>query len=342
MTKKFLHIPMLILIAISVAIPTTVMANGEIEANLTIQDAEELTVGDPILLTLSVTHPENYQVIPAELETAWGDFQTQSISPTSSASNPEGGITTSQVIDARLFTPGTFSTPPMKVSLSDPGGNLVEVVAPPVDVTINSVLVEGDNNLRDIKPQADLPYRNLLPWIILGSVLFFLICVSVVWWWRRRMKLALAPIDNRLPHEIALDELARIAKMDLPRFQRFKEHYTMVSDTVRVYMERTYHIPVLERTTSEIRVSFKQAEVPKEISGRFVNLLDDCDLVKFSKFRPDESSAYQILTAARQIIEDTRPVYQDAGKESGKDQAGTPSKPNMSKSQPNPGMEMSA
>lgn len=342
MTKKFLYIPMLVLIALSMVIPTTAMANGEIKANLTIQGGEELTVGDPIVLTLSVTHPENYQVIPVALETVWGDFHTQSITPTSSVSNPDGTATTTQVIDARLFTPGTFSTPPLTVSLSDPGGNLVEVVAQPVEVTINSVLIEGDSNLRDIKPQAELPYRNLLPWIIAGALLIVLAVVSLVLWRRRRMKLTLAPVDNRLPHEIALDELLRIEKMDLPRFHRFKEYYTMVSDTVRVYMERTYHIPVLERTTSEIRTSFKQAEVPKEVSGRFVTFLDDCDLVKFSKFRPDETSAYRILTEARQIIEDTRPVYQDIGEESGMDQTDTPSKPNYSKSQPNPSMEMSA
>lgn len=342
MTKKFLYIPMLILIAISVVIPSTAMANGEIEANLTIQGAEELTVGDPILLTLSITHPADYQVIPVELETAWGDFHTKSITPTSSVSNPDGTTTTTQVIDGRLFTPGTFSTPATTVSLSDPDGNLVEVVAPPVDVTINSVLTEGDTELRDIKPQAELPYRNLLPWIILGAVLLVFTGVGLVWWRRRRTKLALTPVDNRMPHEIAFDELARIEKMDLPRFQRFKEHYTMVSDTVRVYMERTYHIPVLERTTSEIRISFKKAEVPKEISGRFVAFLDDCDLVKFSKFRPDESSAYQILTEARQIIEYTRPVYQNAGENSGLDQTNKPSKPNFSNNQSNTRVEMSA
>ncbi len=342
MTKKFLYIPMLILIALSVVIPTTALANGEIEANLTIQGGEEMTVGDPILLTLSITHPEDYQVIPVTLDTAWGDFHTQSITPTSSVSNPDGTATTTQLIDVRLFTPGTFTTPPMSVSLSDPGGNLVEVVVLPVDVTIYSVLIDGDSNLRDIKPQAELPYRNLLPWIILGTVTLFLTAIGLVWWRRRKMKLALAPVDNRLPHEIALDELARIEKMDLPRFHRFKEHYTMISDTVRIYMERTYHIPVLERTTSEIRTSFRHAEVSKEISGRFVTFLDDCDLVKFSKFRPDETSAYQILTKARQIIEDTKPEYQDAAENSDIDQANKSSKTKFSNSHPNPRMEMSA
>ena len=156
------------------------------------------------------------------------------------------------------------------------------------------------------------------------------------------MKLSVVPIDNRLPHEIALDELARIEKMDLPRFQRFKEHYTMVSDTVRVYMERTYNIPVLERTTSEIRTSFKQTEVSKEISQRFVAFLDDCDLVKFSKFRPDESSAYQILFDARQIVEDTKPIPPEAGEGNELDQANTPQETNFSAGHPNRKMEMSA
>jgi hypothetical protein len=341
MTKKFFYLPMLLLIALSLMGPVTARAEGLIEASLTTQSGE-LTVGDPILLTLSVTHPQDYQVIPVELEPSWGDFLLQSQAPASSVSNPDGTTTTTQVIDVRLFSPGTFSTPPLTITLSDENGQLTEVVAPPVDVTIVSVLIEGDSELRDIKPQADLPYQNLLPWIIGGALVLALAAGLFLWWRHRRTNQALAAVDNRLPHEVALDELARIGKMDLPRFQRFKEHYTLVSDSVRVYMERTYQIPVLERTTSEIKESFKKKQVSADISRRVVIFLDECDLVKFSKFTPDEDSAYQILADARQIVEDTKPILPEIGEHLGTDQKNVPNGSDFSAGKPNKKMEMSA
>jgi hypothetical protein len=341
MTKKYFYIPLLLLIVLALVGPVTARAEGLIEASLTTQ-SDELTVGDPILLTLNVTHPQEFQVIPVELETTWGDFHLQSQDPATTESNTDGTATTTQVIDARLFTPGNFATPTLTVSMSDENGQLIEVVAPPVEVNIVSVLIEGDNELRDIKPQADLPYQNLLPWSIGGALVLALAVGFFVWQRRRRTNQALAAVDNRLPHEVALDELARIEKMDLPRFQRFKEHYTLISDTVRVYMERTYQIPVLERTTSEIRDSFKKTPVSGDISRRFIAFLDDCDLVKFSKFKPDKDSAYKIIADARQIVEDTKQVLPEAGEDSGTHQANTPSEPNFSTGQPNPKIEMSA
>jgi hypothetical protein len=202
------------------------------------------------------------------------------------------------------------------MTVSDGNGHLNESVAPPVEVTITSVLVEGDSELRDIKPQAELPYRTLLPWMI-GGILV-LIAAGVIYLWRRKRqaRIALAKVDNRLPHEVAFDELVRIAKLDLPRFERFKEHYTLVSDCVRVYMERTYQVPVLERTTSEIRESLKKSSVMPDVSQKFVHFLDDCDLVKFSKFKPDGESAYQILADARLIVEETKPILPDGEEDS--------------------------
>jgi hypothetical protein len=68
--------------------------------------------------------------------------------------------------------------------------------------------------------------------------------------------------------------------LGLPESGHFKEHYTLVSDCIRVYMERTFQIPVLERTTSEIRSSLKGTAITPDVSRKFLFLLDESDLVK--------------------------------------------------------------
>lgn len=266
------------------------------------------TVGDPVELQLAVTHPAGYHVIQPELPENWGDFFIHSLSPATTVSLEDGTEMTMFVIDARVFAPGEFNTPPLTVTVTDGAGQLSEATAAPVPVNLTSVLVEGDSELRDIKPQAELPFLNLLPWIAGGLILAVVISLAFLWWKRRQAKLALAAVDNRLPHEIAFDDLTRIGQLGLPEQQRFKEHYTLVSDTIRIYIERSQGVRMLERTTGEIRRGLRGTSLNEASTQKLINFLEESDLVKFSKFTPTEAEAYETITRARQIIEMTMPV----------------------------------
>jgi hypothetical protein len=304
MHKKKIFVSLLIITLIYLVIPVGAKAESEVSAMLS-ADLGEFTVGDPVPMTLAVTHPAGHQVILPQLEANWGDFTIHSQSAGTTESNPDGTETTSQEIDARLFAPGTFTTMPLSVTVSDSSGQLREIVVDPVSVTIASVLVEGDSELRDIKPQAALPYSNILPWVI-GFALLVLVITGAYFWHRRRQaKLALVLVDNRLPHEVALDELERVESLNLPRAKRFKEHYTLISDCIRIYMEKTFKFPVRERTTREIKNGLKRSPISHGLANQFVSFLDESDLVKFSKFTPDAESAQQLLAEARTIVENT-------------------------------------
>ncbi|MGD2078497.1 MAG: hypothetical protein PVH18_08945, partial [Chloroflexota bacterium] len=241
-------------------------------------------------------------------EQAWGDFVVQAISTPQTVDNGNGSATTTLLIDARLFAPGTFTTPPLTVKIADSAGQVVDVVAPPATVEIGSVLVEGDTSLRDIKPQVELPYVNLIPWIIVGVSLTIAAAIIILAVRRSRALRALAAVDNRLPHEVALDELERIAGLRLPEQARFKEHYSMISDCLRLYMEKRIDVPMMERTTAEIEAGLRETSLSRAVSGQYISLLDVSDLVKFSEFEPDVGNAYGLLASARQIVLSTRPA----------------------------------
>ena len=325
------------------AVPAVVSAESGIKATLLMDGVpEQITVGDPIQLTLVVEHPAGYQVLLPQLDTSWGDFIVHSQSPGTTVSNPDGTETTSQVIDVRLFAPGEFTTPPLPVAVSDSQGRLSEVTAAPLTLAITSVLVEGDTQLRDIKPQADLPYTNLLPWVIAAGLLSFGIAGIILWRRRRKAKLSLAAIDNRLPHEVALDELDRIETLQLPVSGRYKVHYTLVSDCVRVYMGKTYNFPVLERTTGEIRSSLKRTKISRDIANQFISFLDQSDLVKFSKFTPDVNSAQQLLLQGRKIVEITKPIPTGIDDSNQESSPGFPSGPGFGSNGRNPQAEVTA
>jgi hypothetical protein len=298
---------MVIIVLLLAANKASAQSEIPVEATISIDDSN-FQVGDPVAITLSVVHPDNNQVILPQLDANWGEFVVRSQSPASTSTNGDGTSTTTQVFDARLFAPGEFNTPPLEITVTDDTGQLAQVIAEPATVAISSVLVESDTELRDIKPQVDLPYLNLLPWVIAAVLLAALFGLILFAWRKRRAKLALATVDTRLPHEIALDELGMIRGLGLPEDGRFKEHYTLVSDCIRLYMERTYDIPVMERTTGEIQVNLKAKNISREVARHFVTVLDESDLVKFSKFQPDIASAYHLIDDASQLVIETKPI----------------------------------
>ncbi len=294
---KKLWIPISLILALFVV--NIAAAQAEVTAVITVDDAAGLTVGDPIAIHINVTHPAGYTVIAPTFEEGWGEAM---VVGTETAVIDD--TTTQITLDARLFAPGDFLTPPLNISVTDGAGQLATITAAPAALTVGSVLVEGDSELRDIKPQADLPIPSYLIWLLAGGTIL-LAAAAYTLWQRRQAKLALAAVDNRAMDTIALDELARVQGLELAENGRFKQHYTLVTDAVRLYLERRYAIPMTERTTAEIQAEMRDSAISPDMARQIVNFLDDSDLVKFSTFTPDVESAKVLLENGRLIIKST-------------------------------------
>jgi hypothetical protein len=291
------------IIAILIALLTAGVAAAQAPANVTITPStDSVTVGDPVKLTVTVIHPAGTQVLMPQLEPNWGNFVVRSQSPLETVDNGDGTATTTQIIDVRLFAPGTFETPPLTISIADSSGQVTETAVPPIPITVNSVLVDGDAELRDIKPQATLP--SAFAWPALLAAVGALIAAAV-WFIARRVK---ESFDNRLPHEVALDRLAAIEQENLPENGRFKSHYTQVTDTLRAYVEQTQGIQATDRTTAEIEKELATTSLTTEQARQFTAILAESDLVKFARVTPGIENAHNLVTQAKQFVADTKPV----------------------------------
>ncbi len=317
MTRKQQLIPislMMILVVLVLSFLTAVTSHAQSTATIT-TDQDEITVGDPILLTVSVTHAADSVVLFPELEPNWGDFVVRSQSAPAVTDNGDGTAVATQLIDVRVFAPGEFQTQPLAITISDNSGNLSETIAAPILLTVQSVLIEGDTELRDIKPQADLPAPAIWPYLLIAVLTAT--AVAAFFFWKRRGGSLF--VDNRLPHEKALAALGHIDRQKYVANGRTKELYTAVSDTLRTYFEAISTVPMTDRTTAEIRRDLAGAPLKQDEAERLLTILEDSDLVKFAKVRPGQHEAERLTQNARQLILDTKPqpVEEDNKKKSG-------------------------
>lgn len=298
------------------ALPLQAQFSGDIDITFT-PETEEVTVGDLVELTLAVKHPAGYQVILPQLPQAWGDYEVRSQTSPETTSNGDGTETTSQTIVVTLFAPGVHQTPSLNLSLRDTNGQVLERVAPQVSLTVTPVLGPDDTELRDIKPQFELPVP--LPWLWLtGSLLVALVLGVLAWWLNKyllprlrkqpEMFMPLPFIDTRPAYQIAYEELDRIERLDLPGQGRFKEYYSLVTDCLRRYLGRMYQVPAIDLTTWETKQALKHTAIAPEYARQFIDLFSEGDFVKFARFIPDIKTARSIIGQARILIDVTKVV----------------------------------
>jgi hypothetical protein len=107
------------------------------------------------------------------------------------------------------------------------------------------------------------------------------------------------------PEEAAFREFDRIDAMNLPEQGRAEELGTLVSEAVRRYLERRYRILAMESPTSYTIEAIRAMDVPSGTLGLIQELLEETDLVKFARFRPEEEATLTLTDRGRRMVRET-------------------------------------
>ena len=113
-------------------------------------------------------------------------------------------------------------------------------------------------------------------------------------------------VDNRLPHEIALEELEKIKSDKLWQKGEVKVYYTVLTDTLRDYFTRRFNIPAMEMTSSEIIRSLKYEHDAVDAIERVREIFDISDMVKFAKMEPSQEDNEISIVNAFFIVNKTK------------------------------------
>jgi hypothetical protein len=158
------------------------------------------------------------------------------------------------------------------------------------------------NALRDIKPPVEIPSGwEWLWWALAGLIL---VALAFFLWRLLNNRKAHAPSVPVIPaHVRAKQKLAEaLAFISQP-----KPFCTLVSDTIRFYLEERFNFHAPERTTEEFLYELQSTNLllpdQKETLGEF---LRRCDLVKFARYEPTESELQSLHDSALRLVEETQ------------------------------------
>lgn len=293
-------------LALAVAAPTRLLAQSMIRTEV---DTAVVTVGDRITLTVSVEHPSDAQV-------EWPDsislepFEVLDARASAPRSAGERSVST-LALSLTAFELGALEIPSFEVSVIGPEGESETLETDRSAVEVVSVGADEGGDIREIRGPFAIPVGALR---VLLTLLLVLLPALLAWLLYRRWRGRAGEDERgvrgpppRPAYELALEALAALEVSPMLERGRVKEFHIEVSEILRTYIERRFRVDALEMTTREVLAGLERAGVDEELRGALRRFLEQCDLVKFAKVRPDAEASRDVLQLGRWIVERTIP-----------------------------------
>jgi hypothetical protein len=160
------------------------------------------------------------------------------------------------------------------------------------------------SDIRDIKGPVDIPSGWAWLWWALGVAALLALLVVVARRWMKPVR-TIRPPPLPLPPEVRARRRLNEALALIGQPEPF---CTLVSDTLRVYLEERFRFHAPDRTTEEFLDELQSSPMlslpQKQSLGDF---LVRCDLVKFARYEPGEPELRALHDAAVRLVDETAP-----------------------------------
>lgn len=262
------------------------LRSGEINAFFSTSNEAPL-IGEPFNLTLEVFAPASYEITIPDLP----DMSPLEIVTSSSITNElrENQSVYQRQFQVIIWETGTYLSPEIAVNVADANG--VTFLAPVDSFFVNvpaTVEDPANQSLRPFMPPIRLPESEsqLFLVIILGIAFSFM--GLILWSLQRRnhrQDISRATATTR----VKIQDL-READLDL------REKFNLLAVIIREFLVNRLMLDAMEMTTSEIIASLNaKGDINKNQVSQLRQILEQCDVVKFTKIMPDESVTNQYI-----------------------------------------------
>jgi len=288
--------------------PDTVRSLPGVEVTTSV-DRAEMYVGDLITYKVDITYDSTIQLVPVPLGANLGAFDVKDYKPDIETKLKDGRIKSETIFTLSTFTTGDYVIPPLPVMFIMPDSSRKILLSESVPIKVQSLLENASDtlNVRPLKAQYAFK-RDMTKYYIWGGVLLFvLIGAGVLWWyWRKRHQGEVEVVDLREPWEIAFERLALLKEKHYIEEGECKAYYFELTELVRQYLGRMYHLDVLEMTTDEFVSRFEEIELPGDLYKSLGAFFKHADLVKFAKFVPEQRRLEDDYLFVHEVIEQVR------------------------------------
>jgi hypothetical protein len=261
---------------------------------------DELHVGDPVRIELSIDLPAHVQPTFPEWQETWGEAEIREVSEIRSVVNADGTKTVSQELTLAIYRTGDVVLPPPSITLSADPANEEDVQKPeviqPIMLTVTSLLPTGDEIPEPRPPAPPVPLAWGKPFFWTAGLLGIMSLAALVLALRRQRSYAAASSS-------AVDPLTALAAaLDGLRSETSVEQmFAGMSLHLRRFFGYSLAFPAAESTTSEIRLRLREKRLPVELITRTETLLRQCDSVKFARHEMAREDAEHGLGEAAAI-----------------------------------------
>ena len=285
----------------------------KVEARL---DKSTIALGDQTILRLSAQVPVNNKVgFPALADTISSKIQIVEAGITDTIAdktNPKV-VTISRPYTITSFDAGLQTIPAFSLQV-----NAQSFKTDPLPLQVTAVAVDTTKGIYDIKQPLAVKYsfldwlRDHWPWVVISLVAILLIAGLIFYLWQKRknkpVKLEVKPL---VPADVtALNKLAALRDKKLLEQEEVKQYHIELTDILREYLEKRYHVKALEQTSEEIFASLRGMEITDQNRSKLRQILMLADLVKFAKGKPLNSENEQSIENAIGFVTDTKQTNQ--------------------------------
>ncbi len=280
-----------------------------------VMDSSVLWVGEQTMIHLSLTQPQDDQVIfPEVVEGSQliGGVEVVRLSQPDTTQLKNNRLNIQQDILVTSFDSGFYYIPPFKYIVE---GDTVKTQSLSLKVVPVQVAEDAQaSDMYDIKDVVEPPFHlfDFVPKGVVWALLIIVVVLVVVYFFLKYYKpqaigLQPTPEPQIPPYDKAIQELQSLRDMKLWQQGQDKLYYTRLVDILREYIDGRFDITAMEMTSSEIMSALARRKEAKEVNKYLNEVLSMADFVKFAKMRPLPDDNEQMMRRAYDFVELTKP-----------------------------------
>ncbi len=298
------------LIALLVLLGGTANADEGVRASAAV-DRRSITVGDQIVLTVTIETDANYQLVDPGVHRFVGDFEVLEALPASQTKLAAGLVRYAFRYRITSFRVGDPVLPSLEVAFLDPTRQPGITTTAELRIAVTSVIPPGEEpvDIKPLKPQLSLPGEvpTFTAYLPFGVALELVLVAALIARLRRvaRARRRGLRFDEELPvtpAQRAVTELTRVANLNLPEKGRYREHYELLTRALRDYVAARFAITAQGHTARELRRELERAGVDRATAALFFEILHEGEVVRFHEFTSYPARAQHAVSTALEAL----------------------------------------